>query len=58
MIETEHGIFTDNDVTGQAAQEVYEEWLANRDKKPVKLPTEQERIEMLEQVIIYLSMEG
>ena len=26
-IETEHGFFTNNEVTGQTAQEVYQEWL-------------------------------
>lgn len=40
QLQTEHGIFTNNEVTGQTAQEVYEEWLANRDKqseKPLEL---------------------
>ena len=29
FIETEHGIFTENKITGQTAEEVYQEWLNN-----------------------------
>lgn len=31
-IQTEHGIFTSNIYLGLTAQEVYEQWLANKDK--------------------------
>ena len=34
-LETEHGIFTNNETTGQTAQEVYDEWLKNKDKEPI-----------------------
>jgi len=45
-INTEYGTFTNNETTGQTAQEVYDEWLANKDKPPE--PTE---IELLQQEI-------
>lgn len=32
QIETEHGPFTSNKKTEQTAQEVYKEWLENKDK--------------------------
>ena len=51
-IETEHGIFTNNEVTGQSAEEVYQEWLENKDKPPQ--PTE---IEMQQQIINTLGQE-
>lgn len=34
QLQTEHGIFTNNEITGQTAQEVYQEWLVNKDKSP------------------------
>lgn len=30
MLETEYGIFTNNIATGQTAEEVYQEWLADK----------------------------
>lgn len=39
-IETEHGVFTENTETGQTAEQVYAEWLENRDKPPQ--PTQEE----------------
>lgn len=39
-INTEHGVFTSNEVTGETAEEVYNKWLENKDKTPQKLPTE------------------
>lgn len=33
MLETEHGIFTNNETTGETAEEVYERFLANKDKQ-------------------------
>ena len=55
-LQTEHGIFTNNEETGQTAQEVYEEWLANKDK-PLE-PTLEERIQMAEDTILYLLIGG
>lgn len=52
QIQTEHGIFTNNDITGQIAEEVYQEWLANKDKP--QPPTVEERIEATEQAILAL----
>lgn len=42
-LQTEHGIFTNNEVTGQTAEEVYQEWLNNKDKPPQ--PTKEELLE-------------
>lgn len=44
-IENEYGIFTSNDSTGQTAQEVYDEWLVNKNKPPQ--PTLEEQITTL-----------
>ena len=33
ILETEHGIFTSNEKTGETAEEVYERYLANKDKQ-------------------------
>lgn len=38
FMETEHGKFTNNKKTGQSAQEVYDEWLANKNK--LSMPNE------------------
>lgn len=38
-IETEHGKFYDNETTNQTAEEVYQEWLANKDKPPIEQPS-------------------
>lgn len=51
-IQTEHGIFTKNEFTGQSAEEVYQEWLDNRNKPP--LPTTEERLELAENTILGL----
>ena len=51
-IETEHGIFTENTTTGQTAEEVYAEWLVNKDKPPQ--PTAEERLKMAEETILFL----
>lgn len=32
VLETEHGIFTNNEVTGQTAEEVYDEWLEQQEQ--------------------------
>lgn len=39
QLQTEHGIFTNSEKTGQTAQEVYDEWLLNKDK-PQEHPLE------------------
>lgn len=51
-IKTEHGIFTSNETTGQTAQEVYDKWLANREKPPE--PTTEERVAVIEDLILNL----
>lgn len=56
IIETEHGIFNNNEVTGQTAEEVYQEWLENKDKPPQ--PNEKERIEALEQAMLEMIIGG
>lgn len=43
-IKTEHGIFTNNPVTGQTAEEVYQEWLENKDKQIDILDVKQKKI--------------
>lgn len=40
----EYGIFTPNKVTNQTAEEVYREWLENKNNPPKTKPTEQEII--------------
>lgn len=49
QLQTEHGIFTNNEVTGQTAEEVYQNWLSNKDKPPQ--PTD---IEILNKKIVDL----
>lgn len=39
-IQTEHGIFTNNEITGQTAQEVYAEWLVSKDTPRPKTDVE------------------
>lgn len=55
-IETDHGIFTNNEVRGQTAEEVYQKWLENRNKP--QPPTRDERIEALEQALLDLVLGG
>ena len=55
-IETEHGTFTNNDVTGQTAEEVYQEWLKNKDKTPQ--PTAEDRLEALELALLEVVLGG
>ncbi|WP_238860856.1 hypothetical protein [Clostridium sp. YIM B02569] len=38
-LETEYGTFTNNEETGETAQQVYERWLANKDKVVTLPPT-------------------
>jgi len=35
QIQTPHGIFTNNEFTKQSAQEVYNQWLADKDTPPL-----------------------
>ena len=44
MLETEHGIFTNNEKTGETAEEVYERFLANKDK-PLEPPKTNEELQ-------------
>lgn len=55
-ITTKHGIFTSNEITGKTAEEVYQEWLENRNKPPQ--PSEKERLEALEQAMLEMIMGG
>lgn len=55
-INTEHGIFTKNEITEQTAEEVYQEWLENKDKPPQ--PSETERLEAIEQAMLEIVMGG
>lgn len=51
-ISTEHGIFTDNEETGQTAEEVYQEWLDNKNKP--SLPSLENRLETTEEMLLFL----
>jgi hypothetical protein len=53
-IYTEYGTFTNNEISGQTAQEVYNEWLLNRDKPIPKTENEiiSERITGVENAFI------
>ena len=64
-IETEHGIFTENTTTGQTAEEVYAEWLVNKDKPPQpteieilqsKLNSTTQQLEFQEELIVEMAM--
>ena len=50
VIETEHGIFTNNETTGETAEEVYKRYLANKDKQidNCSIKSHDERIKQLE----------
>lgn len=50
-LQTEHGVFTNNEATSQSAQQVYDEWLINKNNPPVPPPSDKNRIAELEQVI-------
>jgi len=52
-IQTEHGIFTNNEITGQTAQQVYDEWLLNKDKPLIpQLTTEEKITAMAEELVL------
>jgi hypothetical protein len=57
-IVTEHGIFTSNEITGQTAEEVYQEWLENKDKppKPTEMEIQQQIINTLGQELAQLKL--
>lgn len=50
QIETEHGIFTNNPVTGETAQQVYDRWLESKDKPCVSPQTQEQKL--LTEIII------
>lgn len=50
-LETEHGIFTNNEITGQTAEEVYQEWLENRDKPIEPQPSETEILKQEKEIL-------
>lgn len=54
-LETEYGVFTNNIESNQTAQEVYEEWLANKDNPP--LPTLEEQLAEKDAQILKLKEE-
>lgn len=58
-IQTEHGVFTSNEVTGKTAEEVYQEWLENKDKppKPTEMEIQQEIINTLGQELAMLKLQ-
>ncbi|HHX61598.1 MAG TPA: hypothetical protein GX707_12955 [Epulopiscium sp.] len=51
-LETEHGIFENNEITGQTAEEVYQEWL--EDKPVMQVPTTEDRLQMAEETLLFL----
>ena len=55
VLYTEHGVFTENKVTGQTAEEVYQKWLEGRNKKVI---TNEERIEALEKALLEMILGG
>lgn len=55
-IQTEHGIFTSNTHLGLTAQEVYENWLHDKENpQPVK-PTLEEEVGLLKEEISQLQV--
>lgn len=56
ILETKHGRFTNNEDLGLSAQEVYKEWLENKDKLP--LPTIEDRLKQAEDTILFLLTGG
>lgn len=51
-IETEYGTFTNNEVTGETAQEVLDNWLTNKNKP--QSPTNEERLNAIENALTIL----
>ena len=49
FLETEHGIFTSNEYLGLTAQEVYEEWLYDKENPQPMQPTLEEQVELLQE---------
>ena len=49
-IKTEHGIFTSNEITGKSAEEVYKEWLTNKDKQIDILSVKQKKEKTLKEL--------
>lgn len=57
-LETEHGIFTSNEETGQTADEVYQQWLENKDKPPKLSEIDLLKISQAEQFELILEFIG
>ena len=57
MLTTEHGIFTNNEITGQTAEEVYQEWILNKDKPPQPSEIEQLKKQQAD-LVLELLMKG
>jgi len=53
-LNTEHGIFTNNELTGKTAQEVYQGWLEERDNPKPTPPTIEYRVTNTEIDVIAL----
>ena len=58
-INTEHGIFKNNEVIGETAEEVYQKWLENKDKplKLTELEIQKEIINTLGQELAQLKLQ-
>lgn len=57
-MENEHGIFTDNELTGQTAEEVYQEWFINKDNPTEPQPNKIDIcLTPVEQAIATLAMQ-
>ena len=58
-VETEQGIFTTNELTGQTAEEVYQGYLkALEDMDKLPQPSETERLEALESALLEIALGG
>lgn len=44
ILSTVHGLFTSNSLTGQTAQEVYNEYLQNLNKPPIIIVSDTDRL--------------
>jgi hypothetical protein len=58
QLETEYGPFTNNEVTGKTAEEVYNEWLLNKDKplEPTEVELLQEQIAIMQGALDFIIM--
>lgn len=64
ILETEHGIFTENEELGKTAEECYQQWLIDKDKpstiEPQITETEQLKQELItvQEALDFLIMNG